>query len=166
MKSWWSEIVKNFDDLDVMYCLTGESDIWVGEERKLLPDRSTGELKTVRLMPFLHPRIVYMGKRLLNIINQPLIEGKKDERRSKWSRVLTRVSSLTDKPIFVHVLPNMTSEEAVTNPQLLDAITVQTGHSITTRKLLWQLPLEATREYPDKPFINLEPWYEGITNCF
>lgn len=166
MKSWWSEIVKNFDDLDVMYCLTGESDIWVGEERKLLPDRSTGELKTVRLMPFLHPRIVYMGKRLLNIINQPLTEGKKDERRSKWSRVLTHVSSLTDKPIFVHVLPNMTSEEAVTNPQLLDAITVQTGHSITTRKLLWQLPLEAPREYPDKPFVNLEPWYEGITGRF
>ncbi len=166
MKAWWSEIVKNFDDLDIMYCLTGESDIWVGEEKKLLPDKSTGELNTVRLMPFLHPRIVYMGKRLINMVNQPLNEGRKTERRSKWSRVLTHVSSLTDKPIFIHVLPNMTSEEAVNNPNLLDAITVQTGHSETARRLLWELPLESVKENPSKPFINLEPWYEGITGRF
>lgn len=166
MKAWWSEIVKNFDDLDVMYCLTGESDIWVGEEKKLLPDKSTGELNIVRLIPFLHPRLVYMGKRLLNMVNQPLNESRKAERHNKWSRVLAHVSSITDKPIFIHVLPNMTSEEAVNNPQLLDAITVQTGHSETTRRLLWELPIENTKEHPDKPFINLEPWYEGITGHF
>jgi len=166
MKDWWSEIVKNFDDLDVMYCLSGESDIWVGEEKRLLPDRSTDELNTVRLMPFLHPRLVYMGKRLINMVNQSLNEGRKAERRNKWSRVLTHVSSLTDKPIFIHVLPNITSKEAVNNPKLLDAITVQTGHSDTTRRLLWELPLESVRQNPDKPFINLEPWYEGITGRF
>ena len=166
MKDWWSEIVKNFDDLDVMYCLSGESDIWVGEEKRLLPDRSTDELNTFRLMPFLHPRLVYMGKRLINMVNQSLNEGRKAERRNKWSRVLTHVSSLTDKPIFIHVLPNITSKEAVNNPKLLDAITVQTGHSDTTRRLLWELPLESVRQNPDKPFINLEPWYEGITGRF
>jgi len=166
MKDWWSEIVKNFDDLDVMYCLSGESDIWIGEEKKLLPDRSTDELNAVRLMPFLHPRLVYMGKRLINMVNQSLNEGRKAERRNKWSRVLTHVSSLTDKPIFIHVLPNITSKEAVNNPKLLDAITVQTGHSDTTRRLLWELPLESVRQNPDKPFINLEPWYEGITGRF
>lgn len=166
MKDWWSQIIENFDDLDVMYCLTGESDIWVGEEKKLLPDKSTGELNTVRLMPFLHPRLVYMGKRLLNMINQPLNEERKAERQSKWSRVLAYVSSMTNRPIFIHVLPSMTSEEAVNNPQLLDAITVQTGHSEETRKLLWELPLESTKENPYKPFVNLEPWYEGITGRF
>jgi hypothetical protein len=149
-----------------MYCLSGVSDIWVGEEKKLLPDRSTDELNTVRLMSFLHPRLVYMGKRLINMVNQSLNEGRKAKRRNKWSRVLTHVSSLTDKPIFIHVLPNITSKEAVNNPKLLDAITVQTGHSDTTRRLLWELPLESVRQNPDKPFINLEPWYEGITGRF
>lgn len=166
MKDWWGEIVKNFDAQDVMYCLTGESDIWVGEEKKLLPDRSTGELNTVRLMPFLHPRLVYLGKRLINMINQSLNEDKKIERRDKWSRVLAHVSSMTEKPIFIHVLPNMTSEEAVNNPKFLDAITVQTGHSETTRNLLWKLPLKNAKKNPNKPFINLEPWYEGITGRF
>ena len=60
----------------------------------------------------------------------------------------------------------MTSEEAVNNPKLLDAITVQTGHSETTSRLLWELPLESVKKYKDKPFINLEPWYEGITGSF
>lgn len=166
MKDWWNEVVRNFDDLDVMYCLTGESDIWVGEEKKLLPDKTTGELNTVRLMPFMHPRLVYMGKRLINLINEPLNERKKTERKGKWSRVLAEVSSITDKPIFIHVLPNMTSEEAVNNPQLLDAITVQTGHSVNTRRLLWELPIESTKQNLDKPFVNLEPWYEGIAGRF
>ena len=166
MKDWGSEIVKNFDDLDVIYCLTGESDIWIGEEKKLLPDRSTGELNTVRLMPFLHSRLAYVGKRLINMINQSLNEGRKAERRSKWSRVLTHVSSMADKPIFIHVLSNMTSEEAVSNPRLLDAITVQTGHSDTTRRFLWKLPHESAKQNSSKPFINLEPWYEGITGRF
>ncbi len=166
MKAWWSEIVKNFDDLDVMYCLAGESDILVGEEKKLLPDKSTGELNTVRLMPFLHPRLVYIGKRLLNMINEPLNGGRKTERRNKWSRVLSHISSMTDRPIFIHVLPDMTSEEAVRNPHLLDAVTVQTGHSENTRRLLWELPIESTKQNPDKPFVNLEPWYEGITGRF
>lgn len=166
MKDWWSEIIKNFDDLNVMYCLTGESDIWVGEERKLLPGRSTGKLNTIRLMPFLHPRLVYMGKRLISLINEFSTEGKKGERRGKWSHVLSHVSAMTNKPIFIHVLPNRTSQDAVNNPQLLDAITVQTGHDINTRRFLWELPLETLKSNPDKPFINLEPWYEGITGRF
>lgn len=166
MKDWWGEIIKNLDGLDVMYCLTGESDIWVGEEKKLLPNRNTGELNTVRLMPFLHPRLVYLGKRLINLINGPFQEGKKGERQKKWSRVLSHVFSITDKPIFIHVLPSRTSQEVVSNPELLDAITVQTGHDINTRRLLWQLPLEITRDNPNSRFVNLETWYEGITGRF
>jgi hypothetical protein len=166
MKDWWKEVIHKIDDLDVMYCLTGESDIWVGEERKLLPDKTTGELNTVRMLPFLHPRLVYLGKRLIRMVGDSLNESKKEERREKWSEVLTSVSAATKKPIFIHTLPGRTSEEVVNNPELLDAITVQTGHDASTRKILWQLPLESARSYPNKPFINLEPWYEGITGRF
>lgn len=166
MKDWWGEIVKNFDDLNVMYCITGESDILTGEEKKLLPDRSTGELNAVSSIPFLHPRLIYMGKRLINLINESLNESRRTERRNKWSDVLAHVSLMTDKPLFIHVLSNMTSEEAVNNPKLLDAITVQTGHSETTRRLLWELPLDSVKENPNKPFVNLEPWYEGIIERF
>ncbi|EKE05804.1 MAG: hypothetical protein ACD_19C00176G0026 [uncultured bacterium] len=166
MKNWWTSIVKTMNNLDVMYCITGESDIWIGEEKKLLPDKSTDELDVVRLLPFLHPRIVYMGKRMINILNNQFNESKKSRRHKKWSNVLSVVSDLTSKPILIHVLPNMTSHEAVNNPQLLDAITVQTGHSIETKQLLWKLSLENIKNNPNTKFINLEPWYEGINDSF
>lgn len=166
MKDWWGEIIHKLDNLDVMYCLTGESDIWVGEEGKLLPDKTTGDLNTVRVLPFLHPRLVYMGKRLIRMVSESLNESRKEERREKWSEILTSVSAATKKPIFIHTLPGRTSEEVVNNPKQLDAVTVQTGHDASTRKILWQLPLESAKSYPNKPFINLEPWYEGITGRF
>jgi hypothetical protein len=166
MKDWWKETIHKLDDLDVMYCLTGESDIWVGEEGKLLPDKTTGELNTVHMLPFLHPRLVYLGKRLIRMVSEPLNESKKEERREKWSEVLASVSAATKKPIFIHPLPGRTSEQVVNNPELLDALTIQTGHDASTRKILWQLPLETARSYLNKPFINLEPWYEGITGRF
>lgn len=167
ISKWWSEIIKSVDDLDVIYCITGESDIWIGEEGKLLPDKSTDDLNVINVSSkILHPRIIYLGKRLIDLYNSQFKESKKADRHKKWSNVLSSVSNLTSKPIFIHVLPNMTSDEAVNNPKLLDAITVQTGHDEGTRQLLWRLPLKAVRENSKNKFINLEPWYEGITGRF
>lgn len=166
MKDWWGEIINRFDNLDVMYCVTGESDIWVGQEEKLMPDKTTDEFKASGLVPILPPRIAYLGKRLINMMLEPINIAKGQERRIEWSDVLALISSKTSKPIFIHTLSNRTSEQVVNNPKLLDAITVQTGHSPDTKNILWQLPLEITGEHPNKKFINLEPWYEGITDRF
>ena len=155
MKDWWKEIVDKVDDLDVMYCLTGESDIWVGQEKQLLPDKTTGESYTGRL-----------GTRVIDLINEQNNTSKQNDRRNKWSEVLSTVSAITKKPVFIHVSPGMTSREAVKNPELLDATTVQTGHDSNTRRLLWQLPYDTNMEDPNNRFINLEPWYEGITGGF
>jgi len=59
-------------------------------------------------------------------------------------------------------VPNITSDQAVTNPGLLAAVTVQTGHDPGSRQLLWRLPARITKNNPNVNFINLEPWYEGI----
>lgn len=166
MKDWWEEIINRLDNLDVMYCVTGESDIWVGQEKNLLPDKTTDEFKTSGLIPLLHPRLAYFGKRLINIMTEPINVAKGQERKKQWSDVLALISSKTTKPIFIHTLSNRTSEDVVNNPELLDAITVQTGHSPDTKNILWQLPLEITKEHPNKKYINLEPWYEGITGRF
>ncbi len=166
MKDWWRKVIDKVDDLEVMYSITGESDIWIGSENKLLPNRTTGELKTVHATSFLPSRLTYIGKRLIKMLDNPLNEQKRKKQREKWSDTLSFISTMQKKPIFVNTLPGMTSEEAVNNPDLLDAITVQTGHDINTRKILWKLPFENSRDHPNKPFINLEPWYEGITGQF
>lgn len=163
---WWKSIIKTFNNLDVIYCITGESDIWISEENKLLPNKSTDDLLTSHAIPFFHPRIIYVGKKLINIFNNQFNKYKKMQRHKKWSTVLQAVSDITNKPIMIHVLSNMTSQEAVNNPELLDLVTVQTGHSLETKQLLWKLPLKNQKNNPKSRFINLEPWYEGITGRF
>jgi hypothetical protein len=45
MTDWWRSIIAAVDDLDVVYCLTGESNIWLwGEAENLLPDKTTHRL--------------------------------------------------------------------------------------------------------------------------
>lgn len=166
MKDWWKEIINKFDDLDVMYCITGESDIWVGEENKLLPNKTTGELNSSRIAPFIPGRLIYLGKKMISMINEPRNESKRMIRRKKWSDILSFVSPLTNKPILIHVLPGRDSTGVVNNPELLSAITVQTGHDANSRRMIWEIPLEISKNHPDKPFINLEPWYEGIRGQF
>lgn len=166
MVSWWQEIINKTNDLDVLYSLTGESDIWINEEKKLLPDKTTDDMQTTQIMPYIHPRLLYIGKRLLNKIKAPVLNANRPGRQKKWSTVLEKVDALTNKPIIMHVVPGMTSEQAVNNPNLLDAITVQTGHDPNTKNLLWQIPKESLEKNPSKPFINLEPWYEGILGKF
>ena len=166
MKDWWKEIVDRVDDLDVMYCITGESDIWVGQETRLLPDKTTGDLYTRRIARLLHSRLVWLATLIIDVVNEQKNRSGQDDRRQKWSEVLAAVSAITNRPIFIHVSPGMTSREAVNNPELLDATTVQTGHKSSTRRLLWRLPYDAKREDPNRCFINLEPWYEGINGGF
>lgn len=166
MKSWWNEIIKKFDDLNVMYCITGESDLWVGEEKNLLPNRTTDELGTTQLASFLPSKITNLGKKVIRLMNEPLNKYKAEERREKWSDVLDFVSDKTSKPVIIHPLPNRNSEQVVNNPELLDAVTVQTGHDPQTRKTIWQSAFDSSKNFPAKPFINLEPWYEGIKDQF
>jgi len=41
MAAWWRALVEHLDGLDVIWCLTGEADLWLGTEGLLLPDRCT-----------------------------------------------------------------------------------------------------------------------------
>lgn len=165
MVEWWSKIISKLDDLNVLYCLTGESDIWIGDEYKFFPNKtSTDIIKKNKY--FIHPRIIYEIKSFLKPISNFIFKSRLNNRRKKWSSVLSRVAPLTNKPILIHVLPKMTSLEAVSNHDLLDAITVQTSHERINKNLFWQLPLKITKQYKNHKFINLESWYEGILDDF
>lgn len=163
MKDWWKEVISFLTDLDVVFCLSGESDLWIGEEKLLLPDKSTKDLGRNSLLP---GRI----KTLLYKISSPFLKYFRkngfEARKQKWSKILEYVSELTEKPLLLHTTQRKTSFEAVKNPERLSAITVQTGHDYSQRNALWKRPLEIRRRYPNIPYINLEPWYEGIKGQF
>jgi hypothetical protein len=168
MAKWWLEIIETLDALNVIYCLCGESNLWIGEEDRLLPARSTNDLvRSQVVLPLLHSRIKGLLRKAARRLKKQLHKHQFEKRRNAWSFVLGKISQRTDKPMIVHPTSDETGYEAVSNPELLSANTVQTGHDARARNRLWQLPLALLKnDYTHKGYINLEPWYEGIRNQF
>lgn len=170
MGEWWKSIVEYLDELNVIYCLAGEINLWIGQSSMLLPSKSTDELviPTISRLPVSASWkniIKKVGRRIWRILFRPA--NQKIVRRSRdWDYVLGVVSKITTRPILVHPTVTVTGFESVLRPQLLAANTAQTGHDESSRPRLWQLPLSLTAENPDIKYINLEPWYEGITGKF
>jgi len=155
-KSWWQAIIDRLDSFNVIYCVTGESNLWIGYERLLLPDKSTGDFP-----------VAGFAKKILNRFSfLKNITNGKERRKREWSDVLEFVASKTNKPLIIHTVPDEFSYEVVSNPHLLSAVTVQTSHDESSRNKLWQMAMTAKEKYPRLPFINLEPWYEGIRDRF
>lgn len=166
MINWWGEIIRTFDNLDPIYCLTGESDLWVGTENLVYPDKSVDDLQALNFVSRRGGKLLGVARRANHLASQVFFKRKLERRRDKWSSVLENVHSKTNNPVIIHVNPGVLSENVVNNPQFLSAITAQTGHSQSSKDSLWKIPIEVTSNNPNKPFINLEPWYEGITDDF
>jgi hypothetical protein len=167
MTQWWLKIVETLDSLNVIYCLCGESDLWVGEASKLLPARCTDDLVRSPVLPMLHPGIRRSLTNAVGRFRRLLYRSQYRRRRDDWSFVLRTISQRTDKAIIIHPTSDRTGYEAVSDPELLSANTVQTGHDTSARNRLWQLPLTLLQnEHTREGFINLEPWYEGISGQF
>jgi hypothetical protein len=168
MTEWWLKIIESLDALDVIYCLCGESNLWVGEASKLLPAKSTDDLVTSQVvLPLLHPSIKGILTKATRRLRKRLHKRQFEKRRDAWSFVLEKISQRTSRPIIVHPTSGETGYEAVSNPELLSANTVQTGHDARTRNRLWQLPLALLKnDHTRRGYINLEPWYEGIRDQF
>jgi hypothetical protein len=99
-----------------------------------------------------------MGK----VFNKFNISSIKQKRQiAEWLQVYKEVKKTTRLPVICHTTPNMDSWSISRD---FSAITVQTGHSERSRSCLWMLPMKYS--FSKKPFINLEPWYEGISNSF
>ena len=177
MKRWWASVIQATGDLRVLYCLTGESNLWVGEEARLLPGKTTGDLLPLRRLPAALAPFATRGAHVARQIRQRLAPSERARKRRRgndriaqrvqeWSEVLAFVAGLTDRPLLIHPLPGETSQEAVRNPELLSAVTVQTGHDPSVRPLLWRWPQKILAANPEARYINLEPWYEGIGGQF
>jgi hypothetical protein len=164
MKQWWEEIVKQVDSLDVIYCLTGESDLWLTSPGRLLPDKDTNTLAEPAIKAVVGTRLVNIAKKIYKPGSAFLENESIKRRRKAWATVLAYLSSITQKPILIHTVPKVSSEDAVENSQLLSAVTTQSSHDYQNRSFLWQFPLSYKNF--SGPVINLEPWYEGIGNKF
>ncbi|MCP4424278.1 MAG: DUF4038 domain-containing protein [Chloroflexi bacterium] len=168
MAAWQSKIIDTLDTLQVIYCLSGESNLWIGKTSLLLPDKTTDDLVIIRsFLSRLHPRLRNILTRVRRRFGTKLFRKKLADRRRAWSFVLEQIAAKTDKPIIVHPTSGETGYQTVNNSNLLAANTAQTGHSQEARPRLWQLPLKlTTNDKSGRGYVNLEPWYEGIRSQF
>ncbi len=167
MAGWWRLIVETLDDLDVLYCLCGESSLWIGQEGMLLPDKTTAELLARVRFSWLPPRLRAFLGAAAHRLKKRLHRRQWEARRQAWGSVLEEVARRTGRPILIHPTADETGYEAVPNPERLAANTAQTGHDEGARNRLWRLPLELDRRgLAPRGYINLEPWYEGIGDRF
>ncbi|MDQ3393235.1 MAG: DUF4038 domain-containing protein [Bacteroidota bacterium] len=176
MKEWWEALISRFEKYNVLFCLTGESNIWIGNSASLLPDKTTRDFKTKnKIKKFLEyfPFNILRGSKILKEIDylidtslQKVKSETMEERKNAWSQVAQHVSQKTKFPLFIHTTHVESSLEAINNPNLLAAVTTQTSHSKKSKNRHWQEPLSILNKNPKLKFINLEPWYEGILNKF
>lgn len=175
MKDWWDEIINRFEKYDVIFCVCGESNLWIGSSDMLLPNKSTDELITQNFLKrwIYNTHFPYKSKLIKvwnNSIEKLTFKSQNKETISRrieaWSEVLEHIQQKTNKPIIIHTIPQEQSTDAVNNAHHLSAVTVQTGHDIESRTRIWKEPLSVLKKDPQQKFINLEPWYEGILNNF
>lgn len=162
MIKWWEEILKISADLDVVYCLTGESNLHLGSADFGLNSKNNQIF-------FILEKVTRRSKFIRNVMNQSFRASVLTHlRRRAWSQVLESIAPRTEIPIIIHPNANETGFDCVDNPQWLAANTTQTGHTPASRSQLYQLPLAQASGGGSKGrgFINLEPWYEGIRNMF
>jgi hypothetical protein len=158
---WWRAVIKAVDDLPVIYCLSGESDLSLETPAALLrwwrPAFRTAKRVLKR---FVH------DDRIMRSVRMWVTTGRRRRRRRLWTTVLRRLSSKTKRPIIIHPTYEESGCQAIEDPDLLWADTFQTGHDSTSRNRLSRLWVEAAADHRRNDWINLEPWYEGITGQF
>lgn len=161
MIKWWKTLIKELDQYDIIYCLTGEIDIWCDQisSKILLPDKST-------------QNIIPENKKIKNALKK--IYSKmffsdnpfRKRRINKWNKVLENIRKYTNKPILIHTLPTSSSFDVTHKIEMISANTFQTGHTKESKDEIWNNIYTSITKYPNKPVINLEPYYEGIHNDF
>ncbi len=168
MKRWWGELTDTLNDLEVMYSLTGESNISIGSERKLFPDKALGNFASTTARKQIPDPIRYFLSRYIRpqVFDKLVRRNALHARIEEWSEVLDFLAQQTDKPLLLHPAAGYNSHNSVTNPEQLSAVTAYTGHFESAKNSLWKTPKKLRKAHPKVPYINLEPWYEGIKNKF
>jgi hypothetical protein len=160
MKRWWGELARSLRGLDVIYCLCGEIDLHCEVPHALLPDRSTADLRP--------PNVVDRALRRVTHAAFPQLrpDARRAHRIEAWREVLRHARAQVGQSLLVHTTGTTTAFELFGDDPDLLANTTQTGHDWNARHLLYERPTQHLRRFPNRPFMNLEPWYEGIHGSF
>ncbi len=162
-KNFWSELIKRYGDQNVIFCLTGEADVFLNGYERSKINKASKRLSHIlgKLSPALLQKIGEIRSKSNSGIGNDDVLLK--ERVKKWNEVGNYVASINKnrKPLTIHVTGRTDANTLFNNPKWLDINSIQSGHDKKRLYFMRQAMLVGR-----KPIINLEPWYEGILGNF
>jgi hypothetical protein len=161
---FWEYLVARYAAYPVVWCLSGETDLFPGlgvrplarAVSALVPPRIRGSRAWAALRDRLAPATQAVHAQALR------------ERRQQWEQVGQALSAAdpSHHPVTTHPAPGGYAHETVNNAPWLDLTSIQSGHSEQVAHQMVNAILEARHLAPQRPIINMEPWYEGILGRF
>lgn len=153
MKEWWRILVERYSKYPVIFCLTGEVDLFPPPGYFKDSNELNNSISLFSRFPFFYFKKIL--KKTYSIFTQPQLE----KRIANWNEVGEYVKSIdtNNRLLTVHPQQAKTSAEIMGSPSWLDINSIQSGHSKISTRFMGKSLREGK-----KPIINLEPWYEGI----
>ncbi|OGK41877.1 hypothetical protein A3A46_00550 [Candidatus Roizmanbacteria bacterium RIFCSPLOWO2_01_FULL_37_13] len=184
IKKWWGEVVKRYAKYPVVWCLTGEADIFppsyssqdslVKKVLSYFPNHLKQLLLSFRVLARIlakrNLRPAEGGTRFLSRLHSfemtPTVGLKLINRLKKWDEVARYIKKIDKykRLLTVHIHSRTTAAELFGNPSWLDIDSIQSGHSKDSLNFMTAAIRKAAKN--KRPIINLEPWYEGILGNF
>jgi len=168
---YWRYLAARYSAYPVIWCLCGESDLFLERDFPPSTARPSGGGAWKRRLRLLTPRLLAAAERRLRQLGASLKPAQPERlraRRAGWERVGAALAQANGNghPVTVHPLPGVYSHEAVNNAPWLTLTGIQSGHSPHAAHAMVAALLAARTHTPRRPIINLEPWYEGILGQF
>ncbi|MBP7842391.1 DUF4038 domain-containing protein [Candidatus Woesebacteria bacterium] len=158
---WWKEILQRYSHLPVLFCLAGEVDFFPGTEY----GEQQKNLYTV-LRSLLPGKVKNGISKLRTILNSTKSGNSTTKRLEMWNAVGKWVQEHDQfhRPLTIHPHSKKSARELFPNATWLTINGIQSGHSKDSYNWMKEKTVQETQF--SLPFINLEPWYEGIFNSF
>lgn len=148
----WDEIIRRYGKYNVIWSLAGEVD--------LAPSIFVigSKTRSALIKPFI--KIWKILKKIVSVKHNDNIKSQ----IKIWNNIAKHIKRKSDNLLTVHVHSKQTANELFSSPKWLDINTIQSGHDHSSIKFMRESALNNNSNL--QPFINLEPWYEGIKNDF
>jgi hypothetical protein len=161
IKKLWREIIARYSAYPVLFSVTGEADLfpnpWYGEKAQTI--------KT--LVPWTHLQRLQSAvqasiKRFVYFYEQKRLET----RLKRWRTIGEYIAEIDayHRPLTIHPHSMHSSRELFPTASWLTINGLQSGHSVDRLHFMQEKTKQET--HYNMPFINLEPWYEGILGNF
>ncbi|MEM1416564.1 MAG: DUF4038 domain-containing protein [Myxococcota bacterium] len=163
MRRWWRAVIEALDDLEPVWCLTGELHLWLLRPQRLGRTGTTGSLGGA--MDRLRDRAAELPLRVAGrLLPGDPWQARARARSDAWTAVLEELARSTKRPLLVHPTADRRGRASVGRPDLLAAETVHTSHARQAAPRIWREAQAGSAG--GRAFYNLEPWYEGILDDF